>query len=237
MTRDEQDRPEPTPAQRRRERERAEARESILSAARDVARRDGWDTVTMRRLADEIEYSANFAYRYFTGRDDILLTLVRDGFTQLQDAMATAAAHAAPSPVGGSTAGASGTAAAAVRGAAHAYLDFALAEPDLYQLMYGLGGVRVLATDAWDEGQAVGDLLAGLLITAGDTRPEQHVLQLWATAHGLIALLVVGRVSVDAERLHALLENALTDCLIRARPAALAPETIPDSSQGRPQSP
>ncbi|MGW4984785.1 TetR-like C-terminal domain-containing protein [Streptomyces mirabilis] len=121
-------------------------------------------------------------------------------------------------------------------GGAHAYLDFALAEPELYQLMYGLGGVRVSATDAWNEGQDVGDLLAGLLITAGDTRPEQHVLQLWAMAHGLIALLVVGRVSVADDGLNALLEDALTDCLIRARPAALAPGTTPDSRQGRPQS-
>jgi AcrR family transcriptional regulator len=237
VTRDEQDRPEPTPAQRRRERERADARESILSAARDVARRDGWDAVTMRRLADEIEYSANFAYRYFAGRDDILLALVREGFTRLRDAMATAAAHAGPGPVGVSTAGASGTAAAAVRRAGHAYLDFALAEPDLYQLMYGLGGVRVPATDTWDEGQAVGDLLTGLLTTAGDTQPERHVLQLWATAHGLIALQVVGRVDVDVDGLHGLLEDALTDCVTRVLPRVETPGRIPDPTQGKPQSP
>ncbi|MFE7978389.1 TetR/AcrR family transcriptional regulator [Streptomyces shenzhenensis] len=237
MTRDDQDRPEPTPAQRRRNRERAEARALILSSARDVARRDGWDAVTMRRLADEIEYSANFAYRYFTGRDDILLALVREGFARLRDAMETAATHAGPGPVGAPTAGTSGTAVAAVRGAAHAYLDFAMAEPDLYQLMYGLGGVRVPATDAWDEGQAVGDLLTGLLATAGDAQPERHVLQLWATAHGLIALLVVGRVVVDADGLHALLEDALTDCLTRVLPGAQTPGQIPDPTQGTPQSP
>jgi Tetracyclin repressor-like, C-terminal domain len=78
--------------------------------------------------------------------------------------------------------------------------------------------VRVPATDAWDEGQAVGDVLTSLLATAGDTRPEQHVLQLWATAHGLIALQVVGRVEVDVDGLHALLEDALTDCLTRVLP-------------------
>ena len=215
MTQDEQDRPEPTPAQRRRERERAAARESILSAALDVARRDGWDAVTMRRLAEEIEYSTNFAYRYFTGRDDILLALVRAGFTRLRDAMATAGEHAESTSGAGST-GASGTAAAAVRHAGHAYLDFAMADPDLYQLMYGLGGMRVPTTDTWDEGQAVGDVLIGLLAAAGDTEPERHVLQLWATAHGLVALRVVGRVEVDPAGLHALYDDALTDCLTRA---------------------
>jgi AcrR family transcriptional regulator len=198
-----------TPARQRRERERAAARESILSAARELAKREGWDAVTMRRLADEIEYSANFAYRYFGGRDEILLALVRDGFARLRDAMAAAGAVDKASP---------SEAAAAMRRAGHAYLDFALAESDVYQLMYGLGGVRVPATDTWTEGQAIGDLLSGLLIAAGDRRPEPHVLQLWATAHGLIALRVVGRVDVDPTELHALLDDALTDCLTRALP-------------------
>ena len=207
--------PAPTPARRRRGRERAAARASILSAARDLARREGWDAVTMRRLADEIEYSANFAYRYFTGRDDILLALVRDGFARLREAMATAGQQPIPASAGP----ASSTEAAAVRRAGHAYLDFALTEPDLYQLMYSLGGVRVQAADTWNEGQAVGDVLAGLLAAAGDRQPGQHVLQLWATAHGLIALRVVGRVDVDPAALHALLDDALTDCLARALPA------------------
>jgi AcrR family transcriptional regulator len=214
---------EPTAAQRRRERERVAARESILSAALDVARRDGWDAVTMRRLADEIEYSANFAYRYFTGRDDILLALVREGFARLQDAVASAGEHP-------------GT-AAAIRRAGHAYLDFALAHPELYQLMYSLGGVRVPATDTRDEGQAVGDILTGLLAAAGDTQPEQHLLQLWATAHGLIALQVVGRVGVDTAGLHALLEDALTDCLTRALPGPTRLERTPDLAQGPTPSP
>ncbi|MEV0276747.1 TetR/AcrR family transcriptional regulator [Streptomyces sp. NPDC050610] len=209
-----------TPAQRRRGRERAAAREAILSAALDVARRDGWDAVTMRRLAEEIEHSANFAYRYFTGRDDILSTLVREAFARLRDAMATAGRQTGPDAGSGTSTGMSSAdaAAAAVRRAGHAYLDFALIYPDLYQLMYGLGGVRVPAADAWAEGQAIGDIMTELLGAAGDPHPQQHVLQLWATAHGLIALLVVDRVDVDAQGLHALFEDALTNCLTRVLP-------------------
>jgi AcrR family transcriptional regulator len=205
-----------TPARRRRERERAAARDLILSAARDLARREGWDAVTMRRLADEIGYSSNFAYRYFAGRDEILRAVIRDGFARLRDAMADAAARMT-----------SRSAGAAVRRAGHAYLDFAIAEPDLYQLMYGLGGVRVPATDTWIEGQAVGDEVARLLKAAGDAQHERHVLQLWATAHGLIALQVVGRVVADPAALHALLEDAMADCLAVAlpRPQASRPGT------------
>lgn len=206
-----------TPARRRRDREREAARVSILSAALDLARREGWDAVTMRRLADEIAYSANFAYRYFTGRDDILLALVRDGFMRLRDTMATASRESESRCTDGSKAGPAAP-AAAIRRAAHAYLDFALSESELYQLMYSLGGVRVPATDAWIEGQAIGEIITELLTDAGDTQPERHVLQLWATAHGLIALQLVGRVDIDPAALHALLDDALTDCLTRVLP-------------------
>ena len=214
---------QPSAAQRRRDRERATARETILSAALNLARRDGWDAVTMRRLAEEIEYSANFAYRYFSGRDDILRTLVKDGFARLRDAMITSSASSAG--------------AEAVRHMTHAYLDFALTDPDLYQLMYGVGGVRVPATDAWDEGQAIGVILADRLAAAGDTNPGPHVLQLWATAHGLIALLVVGRVEADTVGLHTLLEDALTDCLSRVLPALEGAGQPSDLAEGTPPQP
>ena len=203
--------PAPSAARRRRERERADARSAILAAARDLARQDGWKAVTMRRLAERIDYSANFAYRYFSGRDDILLALVRDGFTRLHESMTTAAAGQHGQKDGG--------AAGAVRRAGHAYLDFALADPDLYQVMYGLGGVNVPTADTFAEGQAVGDLLTGLLADAGDPDASGHVLRLWATVHGLLALLGVGRVELDTVHLQGMLDAALDEVLRPLTPA------------------
>ncbi len=199
----------PSATGRRRERERADARAAILAAARELAREDGWDAVTMRRLAERIEYSTNFAYRYFTGREEILLALVRDGFTRLHAAMVAAAGRHAPDAEGAAEGGAAG----AVRRAGHAYLDFALAESDLYQVMYGLGGVHVPTADTFTEGQALGDLLTGLLSGAGDSEAEPHVLRLWATAHGLLALHGVGRVQLDSTHLHSVLDDALDELL------------------------
>jgi AcrR family transcriptional regulator len=199
-----------TGPQQRRERERAEAREVIVAAARELGRTEGWDAVTMRRLADKIEYSSNFAYRYFGGRDDILLAVARDGFARLRDAMA-AAADSATSP-GRKQANPT----AAIRAAANAYIDFALAEPELYQLMYGLGGVRVPTADTFADGQAIGDILIRLLTDAGDTNAVNHVLQMWATVHGLIALLAVGRLDVDVTQLRSFADTAIEDVLTRA---------------------
>ncbi|MGK5731265.1 TetR/AcrR family transcriptional regulator [Streptomyces sp. URMC 124] len=183
--------PEPSPSRQRRDRERAEARATILAAARDLARTEGWESVSMRRLADRIGYSANFAYRYFKSRDDILLAFVRDGFARLADRMSAA---------GGS-----------LEAATAAYLDFALDEPDLYQVMYGLGGVRVPAEATEDEGAGVGAVIAGIL---GVTDPyDDRIARLWATAHGLAALHATGKLPVDRAHLHKLLSASVADLI------------------------
>jgi hypothetical protein len=93
-------------------------------------------------------------------------------------------------------------------------------EPDLYQVMYGLGGVHVPTADTMAEGQAVGDVLTALLRAGGDERAGEHVIQLWATAHGLVALLAVGRVDVDPASLHGLLDTAVNDVLSRTLPGS-----------------
>jgi AcrR family transcriptional regulator len=203
----------PSRAQQRRERERDATRATILAAARDLGRSEGWDAVTMRALADRLEYSTNFAYRYFSSRDDILLGLIRNGFAELRNAVSRAVN--AESEAVGRSRRREPAEWAAVRRGSHAYLEFALAEPDLYQLMYGTGGDRVPATDAWSEGQAVGDVFIDLLRAGGDPEPERHVLQLWATTHGLITLAAVGRVVEDPSAIHAIVDDAISDALAR----------------------
>ncbi|MEV7567955.1 TetR/AcrR family transcriptional regulator [Streptomyces tanashiensis] len=183
--------PEPSRSRQRRERERAETRTEILQAARELARAEGWEAVSMRRLADRIGYSTNYAYRYFKGRDDILLAFVKDGFARLADAMRS-----------------SGT---SVQVAAAAYLDFALDEPDLYQVMYGLGGVHVPAAETVSEGDAVGAVIADAL---GITNPnDDRIARIWATAHGLAALHAIRKLPVDRAHLHRLLAASVDDLL------------------------
>lgn len=183
--------PEPSRSRQRRERERAETRTEILQAARELARAEGWEAVSMRRLADRIGYSANYAYRYFKGRDDILLAFVKDGFTRLAAIMRS----------GGTS----------VQAAAASYLDFALDEPDLYQVMYGLGGVHVPAADTVTEGDAVGAVIADAL---GIRDPnDDRIARIWATAHGLVALHAIRKLPVDRAHLHRLLAASVDDLL------------------------
>jgi AcrR family transcriptional regulator len=67
----------------RRERQKAELRETILAAASRIMAEDGFAGLTMRKIADAIEYSPATIYLHFESRDEIAMQLVRDGFAEL----------------------------------------------------------------------------------------------------------------------------------------------------------
>src|SRR5690348_6539833 len=67
----------------RRERERTGTRRAILDAARDIAAAEGWRAVTIRRVADRIEYSPPTLYEHFSSKEAILQALLREGFHRL----------------------------------------------------------------------------------------------------------------------------------------------------------
>jgi hypothetical protein len=79
----------------------------------------------------------------------------------------------------------------------------------------------VAAAEAWREGQAVGDVLGGLLAAVGVADPGAAVLRMWGLAHGLVALRAVGRLVLDAGRLAGLLDTAVDEVLDRVLPTGV----------------
>jgi AcrR family transcriptional regulator len=77
----------------RQQRERDRLREAILAAARDLFVAEGYRNVSMRKIAERIEYSPAAIYSYFPSKDDIFFALAEEGFRLL----ATAGAEASKS--------------------------------------------------------------------------------------------------------------------------------------------
>lgn len=201
--------------------------DALLAAARIIAAEQGWHAVTVRRVAEAAQCSPALVYEYFASKEALLLELVRDGFHRLRARIAAAGAAAR-----GDTAPAS-----AMRAMALAYVAFAREDGDLYQVMYGLGGTRFPAGDTWDEGTAVGALflpvVAALAAPAPGTtatrparaqRPrlprgmrsveEGRVHLLWATVHGVVALVLAGRIAGGWPAAEALVADAVGDLLV-----------------------
>jgi AcrR family transcriptional regulator len=172
----------------RKERQRAELRDQILAAALRIIRTDGFDALTMRKIAEAIEYSPAALYLYFASRDEIAVALVRDGFGTLVRDMAPAAAIADPLE--------------RLHAIGRAYIGFAQREPETYRLMF-MEDARYTAPlfDALkhsddDTGEAAFSFLRDTvqqLIDQGTFCPDPADVVaglLWAGLHGIAALKI-----------------------------------------------
>jgi len=165
----------------RKGRELAEREHRIVAAARVIAEHEGWDAVTIRRLADEIEYSQPVLYSHFENRDAIVAAVAVEGFKELAVALREAAS--------GSTGRRN-----ALKNVAMAYLAFALSRPALYEAMF------VLPTNLrFAEAGTRPELRAGFEALAAVVTPfcvDVAVVTetFWAALHGLAELERSGRI-------------------------------------------
>ena len=67
----------------RQERDREAVRRSILDAARELFMEEGYENVSIRKIAERIEYSPAAIYGYFASKDDIFFALAEEGFRLL----------------------------------------------------------------------------------------------------------------------------------------------------------
>jgi AcrR family transcriptional regulator len=168
----------------RKGRERAEREHRIVAAARAIAEREGWDAVTIRRLAEEIEYSQPVLYSHFENRDAIVAAVAVEGFRDITAALQKAASGS--------------TGRNALKNVAMAYLAFALSRPALYEAMF------VLPTSLqFAEAGTRPELLAGFEALAAVVTPFCVDVALvtetfWAALHGLAELERSGRVRPKA---------------------------------------
>ena len=75
----------------RQEREREAVSRAILDAARDLFVAEGYQNVSIRKIAERIEYSPAAIYGYFPSKDDIFFALAEEGFRLLFDSASAAA--------------------------------------------------------------------------------------------------------------------------------------------------
>ncbi|MFG2166072.1 TetR/AcrR family transcriptional regulator [Micromonospora chersina] len=166
----------------RRERERAERERAIVAAARDLAEAEGWDAVTTRRLAAEIEYSQPVLYSHFKGKGAIMAAVAVEGCGDLAAELAAARAAATDERQ-------------AVAGIATAYADFAERRPALYDAIFNLPTELPFASQdvPVELARAFAELAETLRPFAGDDNLETFTETFWSGLHGLVSLMRNGR--------------------------------------------
>lgn len=109
----------------RKQRARERVRDNIINAAIKIARAEGWQSVTIRKIADSIEYTPPIVYEHFENKEDLFKELVVYGFSILH-ALADKSQNEEMSE------------SEQLIMISLAYWDFAFANKELFQLMFSL---------------------------------------------------------------------------------------------------
>ena len=97
-------------------------RHAILDAARDLFVSEGYRNVSIRKIAERIEYSPAAIYSYFPSKDDIFFALAEEGFRRLDAKVRSAGVHDDPLED--------------VRAAWWAYYEFSKEQREFFELMF-----------------------------------------------------------------------------------------------------
>jgi len=187
-------------------REKTERRQAILEAALRLFTEQGFEKVSMRNIADAIEYSPATIYLYFKDKNVLLFDLQTQGFEMLAQELKAIDAAAQP--------------AEQLRAVGEHFLGFALRHPELFELMFIMSGPMVAAQACagevvWPGGCSAFKQVMAIVqrgIDSGVFRPqnaETTALMVWAQVHGLAALYLRQRLVVlpEERRLSAMHES------------------------------
>jgi AcrR family transcriptional regulator len=166
-----------TPRQRR----HAVTRQAILEAAREIISEQGPAGLSMRGLAQQIDYSPSGLYEYFSGKDEILKQLREEGFYRLGRYLGQVPADLPP------------TRRLVEKGMA--YLEFAHQYPEQYLLMFGTNPNSDFSMDQIKNSAVFSRLIdtiqAGLEqgeFKIGEYDKEIIAFSSWTLVHGIAML-------------------------------------------------
>ncbi|MGD1095280.1 MAG: TetR/AcrR family transcriptional regulator [Bryobacteraceae bacterium] len=194
--------------QERRAREKKELRQEILDAARDLFLREGFEHVSMRKIAEKIEYSPTTIYLYFQDKADLVDCLCEETLARLVRKQ-TQIDEAIADPV------------ERLRRCLRSYIEFGLKHPNHYKMSFMMSELfddpdravrsRAMGERAFDHlRQGLAQCVQQKSIAVADIEATAQVL--WATIHGLTSLLIAKPKFpwVERERLiDTLVENAI----------------------------
>ena len=168
----------------------ADLRRAILDHTRRLLVTDGYDGLSMRKIARGVGCSATSIYLHFESKDALTHALIDEGMRKLYAALGAEDAAAPPRRL---------------EALCRAYVAFGLANPEYYQVMFQLHPERMARYPPEDYRRARRnvELFAETLADGAgagalrvETTPAVAAAALWTALHGLVSLLLAERVDV-----------------------------------------
>lgn len=173
----------------RKEKQKDTLRREIMAAARELFVEQGYDSVSMRKVAEKIEYSPTTIYLYFKDKQDLLVNICEETFANLQQSLERIE-------------NTSGDPLVCLKKGMRAYIEFGLQHPSDYTLVFIISPEPPVSEDGEEYkydgsmGQRAFTHLETMVtqciqqgkIKKGD--PATISQTIWASLHGLTSLLI-----------------------------------------------
>lgn len=173
----------PPSPRKRREKQKAELRSELVSAAHQLVQEEGYEGLTIRKLAKRVGYAPMSVYSYFADKQDILFALAEDAFKTLARRIED---HPADDPI------------EALQAVMTEYAAFGLGNPNEYRTVFMTEKVKPLEGKTFAEMEEGNPAMKVLIkrvetcVAAGRLKgdPRAIATMLWAVGHGTISLLI-----------------------------------------------
>jgi AcrR family transcriptional regulator len=191
----------------RKEKQKLELKKLILEASMKLFVETGFENVSIRKIADLIEYSPTTIYLYFKDKNEILYSLCEEGFAKMAEY--NAILFTIKNPL------------LRLHKMGENYLQFGLAHPEYYDLMFiqkaPMATLEALHCNEWKSGDlalqtlkhTITECMAQKMIAENDV--DAVAMGIWGMVHGLVALAIRDRFDklVDKENVIATMQKAL----------------------------
>jgi AcrR family transcriptional regulator len=163
----------------RRERLKIKVRADIVKTAKDIAREDGWTAVSIRKIAEVIEYSPPILYEYFESKDKLLEAIRREGFDYLQSDFIKIKGHFS-------------NAEKQLVEVAQSIWNYAVENPEVFQVMFNLEGAYCDSKQVYSQamsikGNPVWEMIASIRPKAGELVTKTYY-EWWCLTYGFISI-------------------------------------------------
>lgn len=172
----------------RKEREKQEMKRMVLDAAMKLFLEEGFEKVTIRKIAGAIEYSPAAVYLYFKDKNEILCELQKEGFNKFFQKQLPCLAI--PDPL------------VRLEKLGEVYLEFGFENPEYYELMFSILSPNIQTPDQKLEDED-GMRSFGALLSTVEACMKQGILKgenpmvlsvaIWSLVHGLVSLTIKQR--------------------------------------------
>ena len=166
----------------RKVRSREQTRSGIISTAKAIASQEGWQAVSIRKIADAIDYSAPVVYEYFDSKDVLLDEIRNEGFRYLyKEYDRILKLYRDPEK--------------RLYEISLIQWDFARQQPEIYQVMYNLDGAYCTMPVYQSEAMQAVSRIVGEIIFSFIPKAKESIKRLyfqwWSVSHGMIMLAML----------------------------------------------